>query len=112
MQSFTRQIEVKVNTSFEYLYRDAANYKVFETVILCGALRIDEVTPFLHEGEFFIPSQVGLCDLQPPVKTEFDHVWHEVVEVKLTDKKATIPLTTEILSFNFRVAADNRWRHE
>lgn len=52
-----------MRTSFEYLYRDAANYKVFEAVVLWGALRLEELTPFLHEGEFFNPSQIGLKDL-------------------------------------------------
>lgn len=98
-----------MNTSFEYLYRDAANYKIFETVVLCGALRIDEITPFLHEGEFFIPSQVGLIDLQPSMKTEFDHGWHEIVEVKPTDGEATIPLTAAKLTAAFRAAAENHW---
>ena len=99
-----------MNTSFEYLYRDAANYKIFETIVLCGALRIDEITPFLHEGEFFIPSRVGLIDLQPSVKTEFDHGWHEIVEVKPSDEEVTIPLTTAELTASFRGAAVNRWR--
>lgn len=99
-----------MNTSFEYLYRDAANYKVFETVVFCGALRMKDLTPFLHEGEFFIPTQVGLTDLQPSVKTEFDHGWHEIVEVKPTDEVITIPLTAEILTASFEDAATNHWR--
>ena len=98
-----------MNTSFEYLYRDAVNYKIFETIVLCGALRIDEITPFLHEGEFFIPSQVGLIDLQPSVKTEYDHGWHEIVEVKPTDEEVTITLTTAKLAASFRDAAANHW---
>lgn len=99
-----------MSTSFEYLYRDAANYKVFETVVLCGALRMEDLTPFLHEGDFFIPSQVGLMDLQPSLKTEFDHGWHEIVEVKPTDEEVTTPLTAAKLAASFRAAAANHWR--
>ena len=101
---------MRVNTSFEYLYRDAANYKVFETVVFCGALRMKDLTPFLHEGEFFIPTQVGLTDLQPSVKTEFDHGWHEIVEMKPTDEEITKPLTADILTASFKDAAANHWR--
>ena len=61
------------------------------------------------EGEFFIPSQVGLIDLQPSMKTEFDHGWHEIVEVKPTDGEATIPLTAAKLTAAFRAAAENHW---
>ena len=99
-----------MNTSFEYLYRDAANYKVFETVVLCGSLRIDDLTPFLHEDAFFLPTLVGLFDLQSSVKTEFDHGWHEVVEVKPTDGEATMPVTAAELAVAFREAAEKHWR--
>lgn len=99
-----------VSTSFEYLYRDAANYKVFETVVLCGAMRLEDLTPYLHEGDFFIPSKVCLTDLQPSVKTEFDHGWHEIVAVKPTDEEATLPLTAAKLAASFRDAAANQWR--
>lgn len=56
-----------MNTVFSYLYRDADNYKARETVVLTGAPRpgdFDVIQSALDDGCFFIPSQVGLPDLQ------------------------------------------------
>ena len=99
-----------VNTSFEYLYRDAANYKVFETVVLQGHAKKEHFSPFLHEGDFFIPSRVGLRDLQPDVMTELDHVWHEIVEVLPTDEESTVLLTADELISAFRTRAGH-WQN-
>jgi hypothetical protein len=97
------------NTSFEYLYRDAGNYKTFETVVLKGVLHREDIMPFLYEGEYFIPSQVKLLDLQPDLKTELDHVWHEIVEIKSTDEKPTTPLTAKQLFAAFCEAKKDNW---
>lgn len=74
-----------MNTRVEYLYRDADNYKQFAWVVLGGEITPEErahITAALNDGEFFIPSQVGLEDLQPHMplfpNPESDHVWHEL----------------------------------
>lgn len=70
---------------FEYLYRDASNYKVFGSLILYGQLSDEEQTEFvqcLESGEFFVAEQVGVPPLYSALfqdgggPTEDDHAWH------------------------------------
>ncbi|TQV63327.1 MAG: hypothetical protein FNT29_07330 [Halothiobacillaceae bacterium] len=76
---------------FEYLYRDASNYKAWGSLLLKGQVTqadADALGKFLEGGEFFIAEQVGV----PPVYaelweisggvTEDDHVWHEFVGLR------------------------------
>lgn len=52
-----------MNTCISYLYRDACNYKIHNEVIINGVLtsaQIDSIMDCLLDGEYFIPSQVGL----------------------------------------------------
>jgi hypothetical protein len=71
---------------FEYLYRDASNYKAWGSLLLKGQVTqadVDALGKCLEGGEFFIAEQVGV----PPVYAELwefsdgptddDHVWHE-----------------------------------
>ena len=74
-----------MNTRVEYLYRDADNYKQFASVVLSGEITPEErarIATALDNGEYFIPSQVGLEDLQTRMpffpNPDSDHVWHEL----------------------------------
>lgn len=73
---------------FEYLYRDASNYKVHSAVLLEGLYRDDHraaIVSILNAGLYFIPQQIGLSPLQSELyayssgPTEDDHAWHEFV---------------------------------
>lgn len=73
-------------TTFEYLYRDASNYKGWGGIILVGILtESDEklIKQRLESGEFFIAEQIGIPSLYEQLwqysngqQTEDDHVWH------------------------------------
>ncbi len=83
----------------EYLYRDASNYKQYGRVVLAGALSIKDIRHLLIDGEYFIPSQAGLPDLQHKFRaqgfeypTEDDHAWHEVISLRLTVKEPTVSM--------------------
>ncbi len=80
---------------FEYLYRDAGNFKIWGSVLLRGAMHTDDrrvVESNLEGGELFIPEQVGLKSLQrafestSAVPAVDDHVWHEFVELRPATK--------------------------
>ncbi len=71
---------------FEYVYRDAGNFKAWGALLLKGALteaQVAEMRSRFEGGEFFIAEQLGL----PPLYHELweysdgpgdsDHVWHE-----------------------------------
>jgi hypothetical protein len=66
-----------MNTKFNYLYRDAWNYKKFHSIILHGVIKLEQIEPFLRDQCFFIPSEVGLPDLQEEVFKTYDHIWEE-----------------------------------
>ena len=60
------------NTLIEYMYRDASNYKKTNVAVLKGRISLGQIgliESSLNDGEFFIPGQVGLQDLQG----EFEH---------------------------------------
>lgn len=90
-----------MNTLFSYMYRDAANYKFHKEVIIKGELILEEIKPYLHEHDFFIPSAVGLPDLQPEILNINDHVWHEIVSILETDVPPNCAVTSKELKARF-----------
>ena len=81
------------NSKIYYLYRDASNYKYFNEIIIYGALRLEDLKPFFHDHQFFVPSEVGLLDLQPEIFTIDDHIWHELYSIEPTNVKPSIDMT-------------------
>ena len=71
------------NTKFEYLYRDACNYKTFNAAILKGEMSQEDyarIQDCCDTGEYFIPSQVGLDEMRNwPYDPEVDHPWFEIL---------------------------------
>lgn len=78
---------------FEYLYRDAGNFKAHGALLLQGVLSDADIALLrgqLDGGEFFIAEQIGVptlyqqlwdeCDCEP--SDEMDHVWHEFGEIR------------------------------
>mgnify|MGYP000880878141 CR=1 FL=1 len=65
---------------FFYFYRDADNYKTFNSIILEGELtkeQINHMKSILHEGEYFLPIDVGVSALYPAEPDlDIDHIWH------------------------------------
>lgn len=67
-----------MNTRIDYLYRDASNYKQPNSVVVSGlftARQVGEILGCLNDGEYFIPSQVGLPETRFGEITEDDHCW-------------------------------------
>ena len=70
---------------FDYMYRDAGNYKAFGALLLTGGVTEEtrkRLVSKLVGGEFFIAEQVGIPTLYEELwgfsdgPTEDDHVWH------------------------------------
>jgi len=107
-------------TGFDYVYRDAGNFKAFGTVLLRGAVtKIDEdlVRRSLDSGEYFIAEQVGVPPLYDQLyqwssgPTESDHCWHEFVGFREINTPPIMP-TFNIVSarqFISRFAAIDNW---
>ena len=70
---------------FDYMYRDASNYKAFGALLLTGGVNEDglkRMVSTLDSGEFFIAEQIGIPALYEELwafsdgPSEDDHVWH------------------------------------
>ncbi|WP_269531785.1 hypothetical protein [Chitinimonas sp. BJYL2] len=83
---------------FEYLYRDAGNFKAWGELLLDGELTDEEVARMsarFEGGELFIAEQIGVpalceklwreCGSKP--SNEFDHVWHEFSGVRTANSE-------------------------
>jgi len=71
------------NTCIDYQYIDGSNCKQSKAIIVAGHLTFEELKPYLDEGEYFIPGQVGMEDLQHLFGgqlTKNDHPWHKLQE--------------------------------
>lgn len=73
-------------TEFEYMYRDAGNYKARDAILVSGSLTPTdrhEIISKMDDGLYFIAEQVGLPTLYHQLEkwsggpTNDDHCWHE-----------------------------------
>lgn len=113
-----REIKNQTHTRFEYLYRDAANYKVYGHLLLEGSLSAEdqsELVARLEDDEFFIAEQIGIPALYQPLYeisggiTSSDHCWHEFYRISRLETpppKEQIWGTAEELCARFRDVSD------
>jgi hypothetical protein len=108
-----------VQTAFDYMYRDAGNFKAFGSVLLDGPItKLDEdlVRQSLDGGEYFIAEQVEVPPLYDQLyrwsdgPTESDHCWHEYVGFRqlTTPSEPTLAITS-VREFIGRFAAVASW---
>ena len=98
-----------MNTRFEYMYRDGENYKQYNEVVIQGEFTLDQLRPHLYEGEFFMPSEVGLEDLQGYPYRNCDHIWHQLVSAEPTEDAAAVEMGAEEFVARFRKAGAEKW---
>lgn len=102
-----------MNTKITYLYRDAANYKETESVVVSGRMSLGDVLLYLDEGEYFAPADVGLPHPGPKLASwpdeDDDHCWCslDAESFEPTDEDAT--LTAAELLGRFRQAFAAGW---
>lgn len=106
---------------FEYLYRDASNYKSWGSVLLTGVvtpLEIQNLTRCLEDSSYFVAEQVRVPALYEALyalsggETEDDHAYHEYVALRAAKQKevAALPVwgSVEDLLRAFR-AVEGAW---
>jgi len=100
------------NIKFNYLYRDAGNYKEFSDVVFANkdskSLQEIELTirKNLIEGEFFIPEKWNVPRLSfENYSPELDHDYHEFESVEITDENPTE--NKDILAFINVISGEN-----
>ena len=103
-----------MNTRIDYLYRDACNYKTWNSVVICGLLsdrQKQEILNCLACGDYFIPSDVGLPEVRfDEFNSEVDTDWFEMYgdAFEETKNKYDINITPEELVAAFQ-ACKNKW---
>ena len=107
---------------FEYLYRDASNYKSWGTLVLRGATTASDLEVLkskFESGEFFIAEQLGI----PPLYAELwefsngpsidDHVWHSFYALRLaTEEDITEPIFGTVENLISKIGAVKEWEPE
>ncbi len=107
----------QLNAYILYTHRDGANYKFPGVVVLEGLVTEEQIRPYLHEGLYFIPGDVGLPGLHPThceFDGDLDHPWHELDSVGPTEAQPTADLTAEEFLRRLQEAAQAGWpgQHE
>lgn len=103
-----------MNTRIEYLYRDADNYKVYNECVIQGEMTEEQeqrIIACLDEGEFFVPSRVGMPEKKFDTETEADDPWFEWRGIELTEHEPTLDIGANELVARFE-KAENGWMEE
>ena len=84
------------NIKFNYLYRDAGNYKQFSDIVFTNknSLSLQEIELAIRknliEGEFFIPEKWNTPRLSfEDYSPELDHDYHEFESLEVTNEPPT-----------------------
>lgn len=95
---------------FEYLYRDASNYKAWGEILLSGVPSQNDIVVLharLESGEYFVAEQVGipalykeLWDLSGGPNSD-DHALHEFVALRVAseEERKSLRLFGDLSSF-------------
>jgi len=80
------------NIKFNYLYRDASNYKNFGSIIFHNPnnLSIDDVENIIRsqliDGEYFYARKLNIPELFFEIPNSDDHEFHEFENVEMTNE--------------------------
>jgi hypothetical protein len=105
---------------FEYLYRDASNYKAWGELLLSGIPSQSDVAAFkacLESGVYFVAEQVGIPAVYKELwdlsggRTSDDHALHEFVafRVATVNESKTFPLFGELSNLLRTFQAVSKW---
>ena len=105
---------------FEYLYRDASNYKAWGEILLSGVPSKNDIAALrtcLESGEYFVAEQVGipavykdLWDLSGGPNSD-DHALHEFVALRIAtdDERKSLQLFGDLSSLLKTFQAVTTW---
>ena len=106
-----------MNSCFQYLYRDASNYKSWGEVVFAGEASeplLARLQGSFESGEFFIADQVRVSELFFPTwpLESSDHCFHEFDRLETTDAPVDDQQLRSIDDFVAEVeaAARSGWR--
>jgi hypothetical protein len=105
--------------AFEYLYRDASNYKSWGTLLLKGMVSAsdeEQIKSHFESGEFFIAEQLEIPPLYADLwefssgPTGEDHVWHTFCKLRpATVHERDLPLFAHVEFLMSKICAVTCW---
>lgn len=109
------------NVKFVYLYRDGANYKIWDDVIFENPdnLSLDEIDRSINSSflpdKLFIANQISIPEKFLFVEgnfTEHDHCYHEFDYIESCKEQPTDILNRSVASFlkEIRLASEQGWK--
>ncbi len=100
-----------MNIKFEYLYRDAGNYKNWGSVVFsnpdhCSTRMLHQkVSDLLIDQQYFYADKVRIPDLHfSDNDSDLDHAWHEYDSFSVTDEPLTDSDSRTVLEFINKIA--------
>lgn len=125
MQLTEKQLSTPNNASkeccvFEYLYRDASNYKAWGGLLLLGIPSQSDISALkacLESDMYFVAEQVGIPAVYKELwdlsggRTSDDHALHEFVALRVAtvNERKTFPLFGDLSSFLKTFQAVSKW---
>ncbi len=105
---------------FEYLYRDASNYKAWGRLLLSGIpsqSEIETLRACLESNVYFVAEQVGIPAVYKELwdlsggRTSDDHALHEFVALRIASVKEgkSLPLFGALSSLLMMFQAVSKW---
>jgi len=95
-----------MNVRFEYLYRDAGNFKNWGEIVFSNPRNINAdlvaamAEKVLIDQAYFLASKAGVPDLHFVEHDEdLDHDWHEVYAFRATDEAPNDPQGRDVEEF-------------
>ncbi len=95
-------------TKVHYMYRDASNYKFHGCFVVSGKLSLNALEPYLFDGEFFVPHEVGLDHLLDMPMNEDDHYLHTFEEFEDTETGTPICSANQFVD-KLKNASERGW---
>ncbi len=95
-----------MNILFQYLYRDAGNFKNWGEVVFYNKKDYEvsylekQIKEILIDKEFFVAEKADVPKLQfPEYVKSLDHEWHEFHSISVTSVKSNDKLARDIEEF-------------
>ena len=119
----TKSSKPGMNTYFEYMYRDGANYKKSEVIILPGVIQPDQLATISNnlftefDPDDFLPAQIGLKRLCPMrdddrYDDDIDHALHTISLITLTAQEPTLNVSIDDFVNRFAEVGPDGWNLE
>ena len=96
------------NIKFNYLYRDASNYKTFNSIIFPNPQNIplqeleEKIIQNLIDHQYFIASKINIPEIFLNNEYDFnkdDHGWHEFEDIETTEEEPNDEFERSISDF-------------